>query len=139
MGLGSILAAHLLDDFDERHEERDDDRADDEREEDDSYRFEQRGESLDRVVHFVVIDFGDLQEHLGELAGLFTHVHHRDHHGRKHSAGLQRLDDGLTFLDRVVNFGHGGGDDDIAGSIAGNIEAPGGWARQTLPRCPACG
>jgi len=28
--------------------------------------------------------------------------------------GLQRLDDGLTFLDRVVNFGHGGGDDDIA-------------------------
>src|SRR3954464_6244590 len=74
---------HPFDDFDERHEERDNNRADNKREEDDHERLQERGQTFDRIIDFIVVDLGDLQEHLGQLPRFFTDVHHGDYHGRE--------------------------------------------------------
>ena len=106
-----LLASRLLlqsaDDADERHEQRDDDRADDQREKNNHDRLEHRGEAGDRIVDFVIVNFGDLQKHLGQLAGLFADVDHADDHRRKDAARFQRLHDRFAFLDAVVHLRDG--------------------------------
>ena len=56
------------------------------------------------VVHFVVVDFRDLEQHLGQLAGLLADVDHADDHRRKGAARFQRLHDRFAFLDGVVHL-----------------------------------
>ena len=59
-------------------------------EEHDHDRLEQRGQTRDRVVDLVVVNFRDLQQHLRQLPGLLADVDHGDHHRRKHAARLER-------------------------------------------------
>src|SRR6266404_7150380 len=76
----SRLLLQALDDADERQEQRDYDCADNEREKHNHDWLQRRGHGCDRVVHFVIIDIGDLQKHLGELSGFFADVDHADDH-----------------------------------------------------------
>jgi hypothetical protein len=61
----SRLLLQSADDADERHEERDHDRAYDQREHHDHDRLEQGSEGRHRVIDFIIVNLGDLQQHLG--------------------------------------------------------------------------
>jgi hypothetical protein len=83
-----------------------------------------RGERRDRIVHLVIVNFRDLQQHLGQLTGFFADVDHADDHRRKSAAGFERLHDRFAFLHAVVHLRNGVGDDGVAGGFAGDIQAP---------------
>ena len=91
-------------------------------EDDDHDRLEDGSQRGDGVVHLVVIDVGDLEEHLGELAGFLADVHHGDDHVGEDTGGLERGDDGFAFLDGLVNLFDGLGNDHVAGGVAGDVE-----------------
>src|SRR6266849_3798393 len=82
----SRLLLQALDDADQRQEQRDYNRADDDREKNNHDWLQRRGHSRDRVVDFVIINIGDLQKHLGELASFFADV---DHRSEEHTSELQ--------------------------------------------------
>jgi hypothetical protein len=94
-------------------EQGDHDRADDQGQEHDHDRLEDRGQGGDGVVHLVVIDVGDLEQHFGQLAGFLADVHHGDDHVGEHAGGLERGDDGFAFLDGLVDLFDGVGDDTL--------------------------
>ena len=62
-----------------------------------SMRDEQR---VDRRVDLVVVEVGDLGQHLVESAGLLADGDHRDHHRREHAGLLERRGDRVTAGDR---------------------------------------
>ena len=85
-----------------------------------SMRREQRAH---RDVHFLVVEVGDLGEHLVQAAGLLADGDHRDHHRREDLGLLQRAGDGLTAGDRVAGLHHRVVDDPVAGGLGGDLEA----------------
>ena len=126
----SRLLLQRGDDADERKEQRDDDRSDHDREKDNHDWLEHGRERGNRIVHLVIINIGDLQQHLGQLTGLLANVDHAHDHGRKRAAGFERLHDRFAFLHPIVHLRNGVGDDGVAGGFAGDIQAPAKWKRR---------
>src|SRR3990172_7607940 len=73
---------HRVDHVEDRQVHRDDHATDDHAEDHDHHRLHEGEQRLDRRVHLLVVEVGDLGEHLVQAAGLLAHRDHRDHHRR---------------------------------------------------------
>src|SRR5215470_16666924 len=111
---------HQGDQTEDRQVHCDHESSDDHAQEDDHDRLEQRGERGDRGVDFVVVEVGDLGEHLVERARVLADVDHVDDHRRKHGAPPERLREGAAGGDRGPGLHHGSLDDPIAGRARGD-------------------
>src|SRR5207244_2623354 len=75
----------------DRQVHRDDEATDHHAEEDDHDGFQQRRERGDRGVDLVVVEVGDLRQHLVEGAGVLADADHVHDHWREDRAALERL------------------------------------------------
>src|SRR2546427_822989 len=105
---------HHRDQLEDRQVHCDDEATDDDAEEHDHERLEQRRERGHRGVDLVVVEVGDLLEHLVESAGVLAHVDHVHHHGREHGTALQRLRQRAARGDGRARLHHRGLDDAVA-------------------------
>jgi len=71
----------------------------------------------------LIVVIGNLQEHFGQGAGLFTDVHHADNHRRKYARGLERRRNSLAFFDALVDGANGVADNDVAGRFLTMVRA----------------
>src|SRR5882724_627358 len=117
--LVTLLAATGITDaihqINEGQEHGNNDAADDDSQKDNHDRFEQRSHRGDRIIDFFIVVIGNLQEHFGQGAGLFTDVHHADDHRRKYARGLEGRRNSLAFFDALVHGANGVADNDVAG------------------------
>ena len=106
-------------------------------EEDDHDRLEQRGHRVDCIIDFIVVGFGNLQQHLVELARLLADVDHVHDDVVEDPALPQRLGDALALADghRVghveARVGRLAGGEDLYQCIdplVGHLDADGGVA-----------
>src|SRR6267378_3882894 len=77
-------------------------------------------ERYNRIVHLVIVNIRDLQQHVGQLTSFFPDIDHAHNHRRKGAAGFERLHDRFAFLHPVVYLRNGIGDHGIARGITGN-------------------
>ena len=63
---------------------------------DDEERLEERRQGVDRRLDLLVVEVGDLVEHLVEGAGLLADGDHLHDHRREHRVRLERLGDRLA-------------------------------------------
>src|SRR5207245_8408142 len=80
-------------------------------------RLEQGSHSGDGVINLFVVVIGNLEQHFGQSAGLFTDIDHADNHGRKDAGSFQRGGDGFTLFDALMHVIDRIADDDISGSF----------------------
>src|SRR5438445_1812298 len=106
---------HHRDQLEDRQVHCDDEATDDDAEEHDHERLEQRRERGHRGVDLVVVEVGDLLEHLVESAGVLAHVDHVYDHGREHGTALQRLRERAARGDGRARLHHRGLDDAVPG------------------------
>ena len=64
-------------------------------------------EALDRLVHFAVIEIGDLAEHVVERTRFLADSHHADHHRRKHLAGREAGTHLVARSDHILGVFYG--------------------------------
>src|SRR6266511_3487810 len=105
-----------------REVHRDDDHADHQADADHHDRLDDRGERRDRRVHLVLVEIGDLAEHLLELSRLFTDLHHLRHHRRENRVFDQRLRNRHTFVHPLTHVGESVLDHPVAGRLPGDLE-----------------
>src|SRR5690606_14805232 len=105
-----------------RQVHRHDHSAHDYSQEQDHHRLQQRQQARHRDVDLVVVEIGDLAEHLVETAGLFTDCDHRDHHRRENARLLERSGNGVTAGDRGERFHNCVLDDRVAGGLGGDFQ-----------------
>src|SRR5882672_7626575 len=120
---GFTTSLHYGDQTEDRQVHRDHEAADHHAKEDDHDGFQQRRERGDRGVDLVVVEVGDLREHLVEGAGVFTDADHVHDHRRKDGAALERLGQGAARGDGGAGLHDGALDDAVAGR-AGRDEKP---------------
>src|SRR5712664_4987348 len=80
----------------------DEEAADDAAEEHHHDRLDHAGEGGHRRVHLVVVEVGDLGEHLVHGAGRLADAEHLDHHAGEHLGLRERLHDRLAFGDLLL-------------------------------------
>src|SRR3954454_18510782 len=136
------LAAALLDErhhLEHREIHRDDDRPDHRADADHQHRLDDRGERLDARVDLVLVEIGDLAEHLLELAGLLADLHHLAEHRREHRIAGERLTDRDALVHALAHVGERLLDHEVAGRRARDLERAddvdaGGDERRQRPR-----
>ena len=98
------MARQLLDELDDvehREVEADDHAADDHTHQADQHRLDQRRQRVDGRGDLLVVEVGDLVEHLVERAGLLTDRDHLHDHRREHLVLLERAGQRVAALDRL--------------------------------------
>src|SRR3954447_25243546 len=119
-GLRSLFdqAEHL----EHRQVHRDHDDADHEPNQDHHQRLDDRRQRLDRRVDLVLVEVGDLAEHLLELSGLLADLHHLAHHRREDRVVDERLRDRDAFADLRTNVAERLLDHPVPRTLAGDLE-----------------
>src|SRR4051794_27910908 len=118
---GTLLLDVVVD-AEDRHVEADDHRPDDATEDGDHDGLDQRGQRLGGRLDFLVIEVGDLLEHLVESTCVLTHGHHlRDHRGKDRVRPKGR-GDRLTLADAFLDVAGRAGQDDVAGGVSNHVE-----------------
>ena len=89
---------------------------------DDQERLDQRRQRVDRRLDLLVVEVGDLVEHLVERTGLLTDRHHLHDHRREHRVLLEPLRERLAPLHRGLRVAHGLGHDLVARRLGDDVE-----------------
>src|SRR5437867_1998095 len=113
---------HQGDQAEDRQVHRDDEATDHHAEEDDHDGFQQRRERGDRGVDLVVVEVGDLRQHLVEGAGVLADADHVHDHGREDRAALERLGQRAARRDGGAGLHDGALDDSVAGRASRDEE-----------------
>src|SRR3954469_23786423 len=116
------FSTDLAQDRVERQVHRRDDRSDDDAEDGDHDRLDELHQAGHRGIDLLLIEVGDLREHLVEGAGLLADVDHLHHHGGEDPGLGQRLADRLALLDALAGGHHGVLDDGVAGRLGGDLQ-----------------
>src|SRR5438445_648343 len=113
---------HQGDQTEDRQVHRDDEATDHHAEEDDHDGFQQRRERGDRGVDLVVVDVGDLRQHLVEGAGFLADADQVHDHGRRDRGALERLGQRAARRDGGAGLHDGALDDPVAGRASRDEE-----------------
>src|SRR6266545_3416325 len=117
--------ASLLDErehLEHRQVHRDDDHADHQTDADHHHRLDDRGQALNGRIDLVLVEVGDLAEHLLELSGLLADLDHVADHRREDGVVDERLRDRHSLVHPRANVGKRLFDDPIAGRLARDLE-----------------